>query len=136
SADRSPSAGSAFFGNGLLRARHMLDVPIVASLPQSVAAEVSFPWLRLLGAFEAAPAEAVPGKERMFETEALQLYLTSPRLQAVTGNADPQTDRLDPHTRTNLLEELSRHPNASKSLKARAEQLLRSRSAGGGAQAT
>jgi hypothetical protein len=131
SGDRSPAAGSEFFGNGLLRAHRMLDVPFDDSLPKSAVAEVSFPWLRLAGALE-APAEALPGKERMFETEAMQLYLTTPRLQAVTGNADPHEDRLDTRTLQALLEEISRHPNASKSLKSRAQQLLRFRSTSGG----
>ncbi|OAI54748.1 hypothetical protein AYO44_14265 [Planctomycetaceae bacterium SCGC AG-212-F19] len=136
SADRSPRAGNAYFGNGLLRARKMLDVPFIASLEPSAVADVSFPWLRLLGALEAAPTAAVPGKERMFETEALQLYLTSQRLQALTGNADPHRDRLDAGTLTKLLQEISRHANASKSLRSRAQQLLRSRATGGGALPT
>ncbi len=125
SADCSPSAGSAFFGNGLLRARLMLDVPLVDASSPAAVAEVSFPWLRLLGALEAAPAKAVPGKERMFEAEALQLYLTSTQLQAVTGNADPHMERLDAGTLTKLLEAISRHANASRSLKGRAQQILR-----------
>jgi hypothetical protein len=132
SADRSPSAGSAFFGNGLLRASHMLGVPFVDVASPAAVAEVSFPWLRLLGALEAAPATAIPVKGRMFETEALQLYLTSARLQAITGNADPHRDRLDAATLGKLLEEMSHHANASKSLKAHAQQLLRSRASNGG----
>src|SRR5262249_46425331 len=95
SADRSPSAGSEYFGNGLLRAMAMLDVPFVDSVEPSAVAEVSFPWLRSLGALESAPVTAISGKERMFEIEALQLYLTSAKLQALTGNADPHRDRLD-----------------------------------------
>jgi hypothetical protein len=135
SADSSPPAGSEYFGNGLLRARRMLDVPLADALEQTAAAEVSFPWLRLLGILEAAPTAAVPGKERMFETEALQLYLLSPRLQALTGNADPLQDRLDAPTLTKLLDEISRHANASKSLRAHARQLLRSHTGGGGSPA-
>src|SRR5262249_12435407 len=119
SADGSPPAGNAYFGNGLLRARRMLDVPFIASSQPSAVAEVSFPWLRLLGALEAAPTAAIPGKERMFETEALQLYLTSRRLQALTGNADPHRDGLDAGALTKLLEEISGHANASKSPKLR-----------------
>jgi 3',5'-cyclic AMP phosphodiesterase CpdA len=133
SADRSLPAGNAYFGNGLLRGRNMLNVPFIASLQPSAVAEVSFPWLRLLGALEAAPTAAVPGTQQMFETEALQLYLTSQRLQALTGNADPHRDGLDAGTLTKLLEEISGHANASMSLKSRAQQLLRSRATGGGA---
>ncbi len=34
-------------------------------------------------------------RQRMFETEALQLYLQTPSLQKITQDADPHADQLE-----------------------------------------
>jgi hypothetical protein len=125
SADRSPLAGKKFFGNGLLRARQALDVPFDPMLPRAPFAEVSFPWLRLLGGLEAAaPTSALGGRQRMYEIEALQLYMSTPRLHALTGGADPHRDQLDRRTARKLIEELGQHRGASRALRTHAQSTV------------
>jgi hypothetical protein len=125
-ADRSPAAGASFYGHGLLRARAALDVPFDDTLLQTMPDDVSFPWLRILTGLEAVAAGgATAGRQRMFETEALQLFLVTPRLQRLVGDADPLTDPLDRNTHKRLLEELSHLAAASQALKLQAEKLAK-----------
>ena len=61
-------------------------------------AEVSFPWLRLLGGLE---REASEDTSAMLEAEALQTYAASAKLQEAAGYADPE-DELDADKRKAL----------------------------------
>jgi hypothetical protein len=118
SADKSQPDGERYFGQGLLRARQALDVPFRADLPQTPADEVSFAWLRLLGGFET-------GRGLMYEVEALQVYEQTPRLQEITGWADPASDRIDDRERKRLVEGLAASPLASQALRAHLTELHR-----------
>jgi subtilisin family serine protease len=113
-ADRAVADVATFYGQGLLRADAALGVGFRTDLPKTPADEVSFPWLRLLGALEAAPSE---GRDRMFEVEALQIYEQSLDLQRITGGADYQKDPLDPFTLKHLIAGLAASPYASKALR-------------------
>jgi subtilisin family serine protease len=113
-----------YFGQGLLRAAAALDVPFRADLAKTPADVVSFPWLRLLGALEAAPV-APTGEQLMFEVEALQIYLQSPHLQDLAGGADPQADRLAPADRKKLIEALRASPMVSTALRGRLTEVGR-----------
>jgi subtilisin family serine protease len=115
SADKDVTDRDTYYGQGLLRAAQALDVPFRTDLPKAPLAEVSFPWLRLLGVLEAVAAPE--GRERMYEVEALQVYEQSLDLKALTGGADPLADPLDPATRKRLLEALRDSPLISKSLR-------------------
>jgi len=115
SADRSQANNDTYFGQGLLRARAALDVPFRADLDPTPADSVSFAWLRVLGGLEVAPLG--PGRELMYEVEALQIYEQSPRLIEITGGADPATDRIDDATRRRLLAALRDSPLASHALR-------------------
>ncbi len=121
-ADRNVANVATFYGQGLLRANDALDVGFRTDLPKTPPDEVSFPWLRLLGALEAAPSE---GRDRMFEVEALQIYEQSPDLQRITGGADYQKDALDPFTLKHLITGLAASPYASKALSEHLSGLLR-----------
>ena len=70
-------------------------------------------------------AAQTAGRQRMFETEAQQLFLVTPRLQRLVGDADPLTDTLDRNTHKRLLEELSHLAAASQALKLHAEKLAK-----------
>ena len=87
STDRSVPEVATYYGQGLLRAAEALATPFRTDLPKTPEDEVSFPWLRLLGALEAVPAEAPApeGRELMYEVEALQIYEQSLDLQRITG---------------------------------------------------
>jgi len=119
SADKSQPDGRTYFGQGILRARLALDVPVRTDLKKTSADSVSFAWLRMLGGFESvakAPPEPA-GRELMYEVEALQVYEQSPRLQELTGRADPAGDPIDAVTQKRLIEGLLASPLASQSLR-------------------
>jgi hypothetical protein len=113
SADKSLPDGETYFGQGLLRADQALNQPCQVDLPMTPADAVSFPWLRLAGALEAAPG----GRELMYEVEALQIFEQSANLQRITGEADPGADYLDAVTLKQLVEGLRQSPLASQSLR-------------------
>jgi len=102
-----------YFGKGLLRARQALDVAPALDLEKTPEDEVSFPWIRMLLKLEAAPA----GRLEMYEMEALQLYLSSPRLQQIVGGADPDVDTPSAAESEKLFEALKRHPATSRALR-------------------
>jgi hypothetical protein len=103
-----------YFGNGLLRARHALDVAPRLDLSKAPEDKVSFPWIRMLFGLEGAAG----GRLEMYETEALQLFLGSPRLQQVAGGADPDVDTLSAGDRERFFDALKKHPSASRALRA------------------
>lgn len=115
SADKSRPEGEAWFGQGLLRAQQALAVPLRSDLLPTLADEVSFRWLRLLGALEAVPESS--GRDLMYEVEALQIYEQSLPLQQLTGGADPSTDQLEVGTRKRLIGALRDSPLASRALR-------------------
>jgi subtilisin family serine protease len=115
-ADKSPAAGADYFGNGLLRAFDALGVGYRGDLLMTPADEVSFPWLRLAGALEHVN-ETEEARQKMYETEALQLFLQSPKLQRITGNADPQSMDLDQATLKKLIDAIRTMPSASRTLR-------------------
>jgi hypothetical protein len=115
-ADKTPTARAEFFGNGLLRAHDALTVDYRDDLPMTPADGVSFPWLRLLGALEATGNSITP-QQKMFETEALQLFLQSPSLQKIADGADPHADELDRTTLKKFVDKLRQSPSASKTLR-------------------
>lgn len=121
-ADRTPTAGAEFFGNGLLRAHDALAVDYRDDLSMTSADSVSFPWLRLLGALEAA-GDSITPQQKMFETEALQLFLQSPSLQQITDGADPHSDELDPTTLKKFVDKLRQSPSASNTLRSRLDEV-------------
>ncbi len=55
SADRSVPEVATYYGQGLLRAAEALAIPFRTDLPKTPEDEVSFPWLRLLGAWRPCP---------------------------------------------------------------------------------
>jgi len=120
-ADRSIPDVATFYGQGLLRADAALDVPFRTDLSMTPPDEVSFPWLRLLGALEAAPTS---GRDLMYEVEALQIYEQSSDLQRITGCADYEKDRLDSPTLKHLIAGLANSPYASEALSERMKQML------------
>jgi Subtilase family len=122
SADRDVANVNTYYGQGLLRASQALDVPFRTDLPSTPPDAVSFRWLRLLGALEAAAPE---GRELMFEVEALQIYEQSPDLQKLTGGADYRTDSLDSSTLKQLIAGLAASPYASNALRDHLGGLLR-----------
>lgn len=117
SADRSVADVAEYFGRGLLQARAALDVPFRTDLPTTLADDVSFPWLRLLGTLESTSGSPPEGRSRMFEVEALQIYEQSPDLQRLAGGADHQNDPLDAVSLKKLVDGLAASPFASKSLR-------------------
>jgi len=122
-ADKSPAAGSDFFGQGLLRAHDALGVPFRDDLPKSPAADVSFPWLRLSDGTESLDEASAP-REQMLETETLQLFMQTPSLQTVAGGADPQSDDLERPTLRAFLDRLRALPSASATLRRHADDLF------------
>jgi hypothetical protein len=116
SADKKPEAGTNYFGNGLLRANDALRVSFKDNLTKTPADVVSFPWLRLIGALESVD-ETDTIRQKMFETEALQLYLQSPSLQQIGGGADPHADDLDKTALKAIVNKLRQMPSASNTLK-------------------
>jgi hypothetical protein len=124
SADRAVPDRERFFGNGLLRAAAALEVPFRSDLPQASPDDVSFPWLRLLGALEAVGAPPTD-PERMYEVEALQVFLQTPALQEAVGDADPVTDQLTPAERKKLIDAMWKSPRISESLRGRLNELHR-----------
>lgn len=124
SADRSHPEVDTYFGRGVLRADAALDRPFRANLPMTPPDELSFPWLRRADLFESVPS----GFERMYEVEALQVYVQSPHLQELAGGADPETNRL---TRTEVrpvLSAMEKSPMISNTLRARLKAALASAS--------
>ncbi len=120
SADKSPD-DETHFGQGLLRARLALDEPFRDDLDMTPSDSVSFPWLRMLDVLEAT---AEPdGRALMYEVEALQIYLQSPKMQQLAGGADPLADDLDAVTRKKLVGALRDSPLASQALRDRMTEM-------------
>jgi hypothetical protein len=111
--DRSFTEVDTYYGRGVLKAAAALDKPFRTDLAMTPPDEVSFPWLRAVDMFESLP----DGVERMYEVEALQVFLQSPQSQELAGGADPVTDRLSPTERKRILHELARSPLASNALR-------------------
>jgi hypothetical protein len=77
--------------------------------------EVSFPWLRLLGALEAV--EEPSPRQLMYEVKALQVFLQTPPLQALVGGADPVIDALPPAEVKKLVAAMRASPMISTALR-------------------
>jgi hypothetical protein len=122
SADRSFVEADKYYGTGVLKAANALDRPFRTDLPMTLPDEVSFPWLRVVDLFEATPG----GEERMYEVEALQVYLQFPRLQELAGGADPATDRLTPAEAKPILEAMRHSPMISDALRVKLGQVVSS----------
>jgi subtilisin family serine protease len=122
SADKNPVVGTNYFGNGLLRASDALGIPFKENLAKTLADTVSFPWLRLVGALESVD-DTDTIRQKMFETEALQLYLQSPSLQRIAGGADPHVDELDRETLIEFVKQIRTMPSASKSLRRNLDEI-------------
>jgi hypothetical protein len=116
SANKEQVAWASFFGNGLLRANDALGVPFNENLAKTPADTVSFPWLRLIGALESVDDNDTV-RQKMFETEVLQLYLQTPSLQQIAGGADPHADELERPTLKAIVDKLRLLPSASTTLK-------------------
>ncbi len=117
-ADRSHPQCDKFFGNGALQAAAALAVPFRGDLPPTPPDDVSFAWLRTAGVLESIPiGEAIPGTDRMYEVEALQVYLQSPAIQQLAGGADPLDDTLTPAEAKPVLAALAHSPLASAALR-------------------
>lgn len=112
-ADRSHPECDTFFGNGVLKANAALGVPYRGDLPKTPPDDVSFPWLRTIGTLEGLPT----GADRMYEVEALQVYLQSPEVQQLSGGADPLGDALTAAEAKPVLTALARSPLASTALR-------------------
>ena len=122
-ADSSPSATKYYKGRGLLRAADALAVEFdELSLSKTPRDSVSFPWLRLVGALEADDEPTT--KEHMLETEALQVYLRSPKLQQITDNADPVNDDLETPKQKELLKTMNESNSISNALRAQLQKTL------------
>jgi subtilisin family serine protease len=113
SADRTFEKVNEYYGQGVLKASDALDRPFRADLPMTPPDEVSFPWLRVIDLLEAAPS----GEERMYEVEALQVHLQTPRLRERAGGADPTTDRLTPAEAKAVLAAMRQSPLISDALR-------------------
>ena len=123
-ADSSPDATKYYKGRGLLRAGDALAVEFEEpALHKTSRDSVSFPWLRLLGAFEAADESKTP-EDQMLETEALQVYLQSPKLQQIAGDADPTCEDLESSTQKKLLKTMSELNSISNSLRVQIQKTL------------
>lgn len=119
-ADKSIDATTYYKGNGLLKAADALDVEFTSSVTKQPRDSVSFPWLRLLGALE---SDGEPdGKQQMLETEALQMFSGSPRLQEIGGGA-AFLDSLEVSDRQRLIDAMLEYPTASASLKEHLQRL-------------
>ena len=86
-ADRSHPQTARFYGQGVLKTVAALTVPFNTNLPKTPPDEVSFPWIDIL-----SPGAVASGRQRMFEVEALQVFLETERLQELAGGADPIAD--------------------------------------------
>jgi hypothetical protein len=120
SADGSSPDSATYFGRGLLKTLAALDQPVDAGLSITPPDEVSFPWLRAVDLLESVPS----GADRMYEVEALQVFLQTPSLQELAGGADPMADRLAPAERKRLLEAMRRSPMISTALRAHLTDLI------------
>jgi hypothetical protein len=80
--------------------------------------------LREFGVLEAVPGPA----DRMYEVEALQVYLQSPALQGLVHDADPMAEKLTPAEVRRLAEAMSRSRLISDALRGRLTELTRSAS--------
>jgi hypothetical protein len=121
SAGRSGEDPDTYFGRGVLKAAAALDQAFRADLPISPPDEVSFPWLRAVDLLEAVPG----GRERMYEVEALQVFLQTPAFQDLVGGADPLTDRLTPAEAKRLVEAMRSSPMISNALRSHLADLAR-----------
>lgn len=122
SADKAVPDCETYFGHGLLRAAAALDVPFNRGVAKRPADDVSFAWLRVLGALEAAGGPPATAEERMYEVEALQVFLQSPALQQLVGGADPvgdaRPDAVPPADRKTLFAAMAASPKISDALRA------------------
>jgi subtilisin family serine protease len=121
SADRSGPEPETYFGRGVLKAAAALDQPFRSDLPIVPADEVSFPWLRAADLLESVPG----GAERMYEVEALQVFLQTPALQDLVGGADPMSDRLTPAETKRLTEAMRLSPLISNALRSHLAEVAR-----------
>jgi hypothetical protein len=114
SADKSLADGQPFYGQGVLRAAHALEIPFQGSLPPTPADSVSFPWLRMAGVLEAD----LSGRELMYEVEALQLYEQYLSLQELVGDADPAAMDLPRQEKKRLFTAMAESAGPSQALRA------------------
>ncbi len=85
---------------------------------------VSFPWLRLAGALEDMEGEP-EGREAMFETEALRVFLQSPKMQQTVDEADPQRDDLERPVQRRLLETMRESKGISNALRGQLDEVIK-----------
>ncbi len=135
SANKSADGGSSSkLGNGILQAAAALGVaPAAAALLRKTPADdASFAFLRAFTGFGLAPTDS---KTRMFALEATQLAQRSfepgkPNpLESLVSDPDLPADAISPAQRQSFFEQLLNHPQASRPLRAYAENALSSNSA-------
>jgi subtilisin family serine protease len=138
SADRSADGGSPEkLGNGILRAADALDVAPAdpASLTMTRRDSAGFPFLNVLS----RRGLTMSAEDRMLQLEAAQLVhrwpLGAGRNPLEAAVADPE-GQPTPQEVQGFLEALRDHPEASKSLKRRANDLLGARDTPGGGPAS
>jgi subtilisin family serine protease len=119
-ADRTHPNADEYYGRGVLKAAAALDVPFRSDLPKTPPDQVSFPWLRAIDLLESLPN----GEQQMYEVEALQVYLQTPRLQELAGGADPIANQLTADEARPVLEALRQSPMISEALRAKLGGIL------------
>jgi hypothetical protein len=112
-ADTSRPNGRKYFGRGIVRARHALDLANPTGLRQEKPDSVSFPFLRVIFALRAQPAVV----QEMLELETLQVLQRTPALQAIYGNPDRKPEKMSASKRREFAEALRDAPESSNTLK-------------------
>jgi len=113
-----------YYGNGILKAAAMLDVPVAdaATLIKQQEDKVSFPLFRVLFGIKAFEEEQ--NEDAMLETELMQLVLTDPKLQAILHDEEKGIDDLNDEEKKQFATEVINNEKASVKLKQRMRLLM------------
>jgi len=105
-----------FFGNGILQARKMLNIPVAApdTLEKQPRDKIFFPFLKLILGLR-KPEEEM--EDEMLETELMQLILTDPVLQKILNNEETRITKMSNDEQMQLADAVLNNSHASDTLK-------------------
>lgn len=113
---QAPGSFKAYFGNGIIKAKAALNIPVNDKLPKTSPDRVPlFPILTTI--FKNKPGASAQSRLDMYNTELAQLLYDSPELQKIIDNEDKPFEKISKKKWKLFKESVIEHPEASISLK-------------------
>ena len=113
---QAPGPFKAYFGNGIIKAKAALNIPVNDQLPKTPPDKVPFfPILTTI--FKNKPGLSAQSKLDMYNTELAQLVYENQELQKILDNEEKPFDKISKKKWNLFKENVSGHPESSISLK-------------------